>query len=65
MFEIVKFDKEEKYIKDFIALKKKLYTRKNNTESVSDITRILTGTHPLSHYFTLEKFLIYDDGKVF
>ena len=33
MFEIVRFDKEEKYIKDFIALKKKLYTRKNNTES--------------------------------
>ena len=64
MFEIVRFDKEEKYIKDFIALKKKLYTRKNNTESVSDITRILTETHPLSHYFKLDKFLIYDDGKV-
>ena len=64
MFEIVRFDKEENRIKDFIALKKKLYTRKNNTESVSDITRILTETHPLSHYFKLDKFLVYDDGKV-
>ena len=64
MFEIVKFNTEEKYIKDFIALKKKLYTRKNNTESVSDVTRILTGTHPLSHYFKLDKFLVYEDGKV-
>ena len=64
MFEIVRFDKEENRIKDFIALKKKLYTRKNNTESVSDVTRILTETHPLSHYFKLDKFLVYDDGKV-
>lgn len=63
MFEIVRFDNEEKYIKDFIALKKKLYTRKNNTESVSDITKILTGTHSLSHYFKLDKFLIYDGGE--
>ena len=47
MLSIVKFDTEEKYIKDFTVLKKKLYTRKNNTESVSDIERILTGTHPL------------------
>ena len=60
----IKFDKEEKYIKDFIKLPKKLYTKKDNMEESNTIQDLLLGRHPLSSYFKLTKFLIYKDEKV-
>jgi len=60
---VVEFNQEEKYIKDFLSLPKKLYTNKDNMEDSSTIKKFLLGTHPLSKYFTLNKFLVYKNDK--
>ena len=60
----IKFDKENKYVKDFISLPKKLYTRKNNMEDSNTMKKILLGEHPLSKDFTLSKFVIYKNDEV-
>ena len=49
----IRFDKEDKYIKDFIDLPKKLYTKKDNMEDSSTIKSLLLEEHPLSKYFKL------------
>lgn len=61
--ECIKVGKEEKYIKDFLDLAKKLYTGKDNMESSDTIRKFLTGDHPLSKYFTLDAYLIYDGDR--
>ena len=33
-------------------------------ENPKETERFLRGNHPLSHYFTLHKFLVYEEGKV-
>jgi len=55
----VKFEFEKKYIKDFIGLPRRLYDTDCNTENPDEVRQLLTGKHPLSKYFTLDKFLIY------
>lgn len=60
----IKFEYEKKYIKDFIKLPKILYTKKDNMEDSDTIKTLLLDKHPLSKYFKLHKFLIYDDYKV-
>ena len=60
----IKFDKEDNYLKDFIDLPKKLYTKKDNMEDPNTISDLLLGKHPLSKYFTLNKFLIYKNDEV-
>ena len=60
----IKFDKENKYVKDFISLPKKLYTRKDNMEDSNTMKKILLGEHPLSKDFTLSKFVIYKNDEV-
>ena len=60
----IRFDKEKKYIRDFIDLPKKLYSKKNNMEDSNNILNLLLEKHPLSNYFNLTKFLIYKDDKV-
>ena len=59
----IRFDKEEKYIKAFIDLSKKLYTKKDNMEDPNTMLNLLLGKHPLSSYFNLTKFLIYKDDE--
>lgn len=58
----VKFDEEKKYVRDFISLPKKLYSAQDNMEDPDSMKKFLTGTHTLSKYFELDKFLIYDDN---
>ena len=58
---LVKFDREEKYIKDFVKLAERLYDASDNMEDPDSIKKILKGEHPLSKYFSLAKFLVYDD----
>ena len=58
---LVKFDREEKYIKDFVKLAERLYDSSDNMEDPDSIKKILKGEHPLSKYFALAKFLVYDD----
>ena len=60
----IKFNKEEKYVKDFINLPKKLYTKKDNMEDSKTVSDLLLGKNPLSHYFTLNKFLVYKEKEV-
>ncbi len=59
---LVKFDREEKYIKDFVKLAERLYDSSDNMEDPDSIKKILKGEHPLSKYFALAKFLVYDDA---
>ena len=61
--ETIKFDKEEKYIDDFVKLTTKLYDKNDNMEDSDNIRSLLLEKHPLSKYFKLDKFLIYDDKK--
>ncbi|MCR4688539.1 MAG: hypothetical protein K5745_03200 [Saccharofermentans sp.] len=58
---LVKFEKEERCIKDFIKLAVKLYRADENMEDPDSIRKILMGEHPLSKYYSLAKFLVYDD----
>lgn len=59
----VQFNFETKYIKEFINLPKRLYS-KNNMENPKELNSILNGKHPLCKYFKLYKFLIYDEKNV-
>ncbi len=59
----VQFENEEKYVKDFIKLSKKIYG-KTCCEDAKEIKSLLQGTHPLSKYFKLYKFLIYEENEV-
>lgn len=60
---IVKFDYEKKYIKDFLSFPNMLYTPEDNMEDSEAMRKFLLGTHSLSKYFKLDKFLIYNDSK--
>ncbi|MBQ4068589.1 MAG: GNAT family N-acetyltransferase [Lachnospiraceae bacterium] len=62
--ECIKFEQEKKYIRDFLDLPKKIYTKADNMENSGEIESLLTGNHPLSKYFTMHKFLIYKNKKV-
>lgn len=61
--ELIRFDKEKKYIRDFVGIAKKLYSAKDNMEDPDSMKKFLTGTHALFKYFTLDKFLVYDKGR--
>jgi hypothetical protein len=61
---IINFNKEENYIKDFISLPKKLYTKYDNMEDPNTMEDILLGKHPLSNDFILNKYLIYKSDSV-
>lgn len=58
---LVKFEKEEKYVKDFVKLASVIYDADDNMEDPGTMKKILLGEHPLSKYFKLDKFLVYDD----
>ena len=62
--ECIKFEYEEKYIKDFIKLATKIYSKDDNMENPDTMKSLLLDKHPLSKYFHLDKFLIYDDKEV-
>ena len=58
--ECIQVDKEKKYINDFLSLPKKLYTSSTNMESADSMRSLLLGTHPLSKYFSIDFFVIYE-----
>lgn len=62
MYKIIKFDKEERYINDFLSLPSKIYDKRTITQNIKDETKILNGTHSLSKYFKLIKYLCYDES---
>ena len=61
--ECVKVQKDQKRIKDFIGLAKRLYDKTAYMESASSVRQLLLGEHLLSKDFTLDAYLIYDGGK--
>lgn len=63
MYKIIKFETEEKYINDFISLPGKLYDKRTITQNIKDEIKILKGTHSLSKYFNLIKYLCYDEAE--
>ncbi len=60
---VVQFKLEKKYINAFIRFPQMLYP-KDNMESAEETKALLEEKHPLSKYFKLYKFLIYQDKKV-
>lgn len=62
--ECIKFEQEKKYIKDFLKLPRILYSGSTNMENASEVEQLLCDRHPLSKYFHLDKFLIYNNGKI-
>lgn len=61
MLKIQKFDKEDKFIKDFLKLPVMIYSSSDNMEDKDSMRAILEDRHPLSKYFRLAKFIVYDD----
>ena len=59
-----KFKCEKNAINDFIKLPQMLYSRDTNMEDVQQTRSLLLGSHVLSKYFHLDKFLIYQEEKI-
>lgn len=65
MYRIVEFEQEEERINDFLSLPGILYAADKITQDKSEELALLKGTHFLSSYFNLRKFLVYDQsGKL-
>lgn len=62
MLRAVSVELERRRVRDFLRLPKKLYSRSTNMESPEEVKKLLLGIHPLSGYFRLTAFLIYN-GK--
>lgn len=55
------FDREEKYIKEFLEFPKHLYSKQDWMQSMDEERAILLEEHPLSHYFSLHKLLAFSE----
>ena len=64
MIEVVEFKGEEKYIKDFLRLPLKLYSKENLMEDRNNTLKILKEEHVLSKYFKVYKFVAYKDEVI-
>ncbi len=60
----IEFGMEKEYVKEFLRLPRRLYGRGENMENAKEVKKLLLGTHPLSKYFDLHKFLICEDERV-
>lgn len=60
----IQFKTEPIYIEEFIKLPLKLYDKNTYTENKEEVIKLLNGTHTLSKYFKLYKFLIYDENEL-
>ena len=56
--ECVSVNKDQKRVKDFLTLSKRLYDADTYMESESSVRELLLGTHVLSKYFSFDPFLI-------
>ena len=61
--EIISVGLDKQNIKRFVDLPKKLYSKKDNMESASQMKSLLKKTHPLSKYFTLDAYLILKEEE--
>lgn len=59
-FRAVTFSQESTYIQQFLHLPRRLYGPKELMQKPEEELAILTGTHVLSHYFTVVPLLVLD-----
>ena len=64
MFKAVKFDYESNYVEDFLKLPKLLYSKNEIVQNEKEEKKLLLGTHLLSKYFNLYKFLVYSGSSI-
>lgn len=57
-YRVITFSTEEPYIRKFLELPGRLYSKKEIMQQPEEERRILTGTHVLSHYFTVFPLLV-------
>lgn len=61
--QLIQFNNEKNYQNDFLKLPLKIYG-KEYSEDKKEVIQILNGNHYLSKYFTVYKFLCYDENQV-
>lgn len=59
MYTIVVFQKERKYIEDFLAFPQKIYKKHEMTQNIEEERKIAEETHVLNKYFKQIKILAY------
>ena len=62
-YHVITFSQEESYLKKFLELPGRLYTSRELTQNPEEERQILTGTHVLSHYFTVLPLLVLNDRE--
>lgn len=55
--------RSEEYIRDFVALPKRIYVKEELMQNEKEERAILKGTHVLSRYFTVTPILVYEDER--
>lgn len=64
MLEVTEFEDEKPHIDAFLLLPKLLYKKKYLTQNENEEKQLLTNTHILGKYFTLKKFVAYENDRV-
>ena len=64
MLTIIEFHQEENYLSDFLTFPNQLYQPTFLTQKPAEEAALLKNKHPLSHYFKLRPFLVYDKQQV-
>ena len=65
MYKTVLFEKQEKYINDFLFLPKILYSKNEIMQNEQEERKIIEETHILNKYFKQYKILVYSNlGEV-
>lgn len=59
-YRLIRFEKEENYINDFLRLPKKLYSKRDIVQNEKEESDLLLGRHVLSKYFVLHKLIVYN-----
>lgn len=63
MYKLIRFDKEENYINDFLELPKKLYSKDEIVQNQKEEREILLEKHILSKYFKIYKLICYKENE--
>ena len=64
MYNAIIFNKEEKYINDFLILPRILYSKKEIMQNEIDERKIIEEIHVLNKYFKQYKILIYKEDEI-
>ena len=63
MYKLIRFDKEENYIKDFLVIPKKLYSTGDIVQNEKEERELLLEKHVLSKYFKIYKLIVFNNGS--